>query len=233
LQYEVFCKRVKFEIDKMISALSKAGIPSMLRFDAVGEVGCELVKMFEDNFSYKLGGEAILRIDDRYVTPDATNIFCYDYYRHALRLTLLSPSSLTAHLPQATLAISSIPQLGQLLSDEIEQCLLERICEIGSELCLGVGGTWFVDLVASRSVGRWEGCVVYVNPLLRHLIIHSFSRRNFRVYYGEGFSLHCSSSRLDREGGRRGTFPETYVPENRMPILLWVDQIINRALSRV
>lgn len=80
-------------------------------------------------------------------------------YRHTIRLTFLSPSSLTAHLPQATLKISSIPQLCQLLTDEVERCLLYRICERGRETHEHVGGTWFVDL--SRCVGRWEGCVLY------------------------------------------------------------------------
>jgi mediator of RNA polymerase II transcription subunit 17, fungi type len=79
---------------------------------------------------------------------------------HTLRLTFVSPSSLTIHLPQATLTIPSIPQLCQLLSSEIESCLLSLICELGNELCRDVDGTWFVDLVKSRSVGRWEGCVM-------------------------------------------------------------------------
>jgi len=80
--------------------------------------------------------------------------------RYTLRLSFTSPSSLIAHLAQATLTLSSIPQLCQLLSDEIERCLLGKICEIGSRVCGHVGGTWFVDLVTSRSVGRWEGCVM-------------------------------------------------------------------------
>jgi len=82
----------------------------------------------------------------------------YEVNRHTIRLTFLSPSSLTAHLSQATLIISSLPQLCQLLSDEVERCLLHRICDLGTDLCGNGGGTWFVDL--NRCVGRWEGCVL-------------------------------------------------------------------------
>jgi len=93
------------------------------------------------------------------------------YFSYTLRLTFLSPSSLTAHLPQATLVISSIPQLCQLLSDEIERCLLSKICELGSNLGNQANRTWFVDLVTSRSVGRWEGYVMYVfQPYLLRLL---------------------------------------------------------------
>ena len=81
-------------------------------------------------------------------------------FRHTLRLTFLSPSSLTAHLAQATLPLSSIPQLIQLLSDEVEQCLLNRFCEVGNAISDRVNGTWFVDIVNGRTVGRWEGCVL-------------------------------------------------------------------------
>lgn len=79
---------------------------------------------------------------------------------HTLRFTYASPSSLTAHLPQATLALASITHLTQLLFDEVSRCLLERICELGEQMCESVHGIWFVDLLAGRTVGRWEGCVL-------------------------------------------------------------------------
>ncbi|KAG5649016.1 hypothetical protein DXG03_000365 [Asterophora parasitica] len=105
LQYQVFCERIKSEIDKMVAALSAAGIPSSIRFDPVGETGLQLVQFFDSSAGKSIGGEAVLRIDNR----------------HTIRLTFLSPSSLTAHLSQATLTISSIPQLCQLLTDEVER----------------------------------------------------------------------------------------------------------------
>ena len=49
-------------------------------------------------------------------------------------------------------------QLTQLLIDEAGACLLERIREVAAAKFEGaVVGTWFVDLLASRTVGRWEG----------------------------------------------------------------------------
>jgi mediator of RNA polymerase II transcription subunit 17 len=70
----------------------------------------------------------------------------------------VAPSTLTAHLSQATLTISSIPQLYQLLVDEIERYILQRICQLGKKMSAGIGGIWFVDL--NRCVGRWEGSVL-------------------------------------------------------------------------
>ncbi len=80
--------------------------------------------------------------------------------RHSIRFSFFSPSSLVAHLPQATITIVSVPQLRQLLVDEFEGRLLGRICNIGTELCENINGTWFVDEMMCRSVGRWEGCVL-------------------------------------------------------------------------
>jgi len=85
--------------------------------------------------------------------------------RYSLRFTFESPSTLAAHLTNTTLSISSIPQLCQLLLDETERFLLGRICEVGHELCEPVNGAWFLDQLTSRSVGRWEGNVLYVELL--------------------------------------------------------------------
>jgi mediator of RNA polymerase II transcription subunit 17 len=160
LQYKVFCDRIKFEFDKTVRALSMAGIQCALRFDPVGETGHQLIQSFGENNAKVIGGEVVLRIENRYVffPGNSDNIVLMSETRHTIRLTFSSPSSLTAHLSQATLTISSIPQLCQLLSDEIERCLLQRICELGREICEHVGGTWFIDL--SQCVGRWEGCVL-------------------------------------------------------------------------
>ena len=86
-------------------------------------------------------------------------------FRHTVRFTFTSPSTLIALLPQATIPITTIPQLVQLLGDEIERGLLEEICEIGIEVCQSLSGTWFVDEMMCRAVGRWEGCVLYVTLL--------------------------------------------------------------------
>jgi mediator of RNA polymerase II transcription subunit 17 len=66
LQYQSFCNRVKSEANKMVKALGAAGIPSILRFTAVGESGKELAKQLDEGSTVKMGGEAVLRIDNRY-----------------------------------------------------------------------------------------------------------------------------------------------------------------------
>ena len=78
-------------------------------------------------------------------------------HSRTLRFTFSSPSSLVAHLSQATLPVSSIPQLAQLLRDETEQCLLQRICEMGAEMTEPLSGTWLVDMPMNRIIGKWEG----------------------------------------------------------------------------
>jgi mediator of RNA polymerase II transcription subunit 17 len=71
---------------------------------------------------------------------------------------MVSPSTLTAHLPQATLSVSSLPQLTQLLMDEIDRCLLQKICIIGREIRHDVSGIWFVDLTDALLGGKVLCC---------------------------------------------------------------------------
>lgn len=197
LQYQVFCDRIKVELDKMVSALLKAGIPSSLRFDVVGESGHQLVEHFAaKETARRIGGEALLRID----------------VRQTLRLTFLSPSSLTAHLPQATLPIASIPQLVQLLSDEVERCLLNRLCEVGSQVCERVGATWFVDFVSGKAVGRWEGNIL-----------------NFRVIFDKDFAIHSSAYRLDRTSYQLSLL-ETYTPETSISLVAWLQELLEKTI---
>ncbi|KAI0375628.1 hypothetical protein BV20DRAFT_984465 [Pilatotrama ljubarskyi] len=144
LQYREFWERVRDEIDRVVSALRLVGVPARVHYDPVADSGEALVKSLQVEDTDPVGGEALLRINERYT----------------LRFTTSSPSTLTAHLPQATLSIASISQLTQLLVDEISSQLLHQICDIGTERCERVSGTWFVDLLSGRSVGRWEGCVL-------------------------------------------------------------------------
>ncbi|KAK7054802.1 hypothetical protein VNI00_003265 [Paramarasmius palmivorus] len=145
LQYQVFCRRVEIELNAACGALNKAGIRTSLRFNAVKEIGKELVNLVVDqnNRTTTVGGEATLRVDGRYV---------YDPTHDGLSVTL------TAHLSQATINILSIPELCKLLRDEIEKIVLESICTLGRQICGDVGAVWFVDM--NRCVGRWEGCVL-------------------------------------------------------------------------
>ncbi|KAH9943450.1 subunit 17 of mediator complex-domain-containing protein [Epithele typhae] len=144
LQYREFWERVRDEIDRVVDALRHAGVTTKVHYDPVADGGAALAQSFISEKPAPVSGSAILRIDGR----------------HTLRFTMASPSTLVVHLPQATLPIASVTQLVQLLADEISSRLLNRICEIGTELCERVNGTWFVDLLSGRSVGRWQGCTL-------------------------------------------------------------------------
>ncbi|THH08655.1 hypothetical protein EW145_g2561 [Phellinidium pouzarii] len=162
LQYNVFLTRVRDELSRAVKKLRTAGVRVVLRFEGVGETGKVVVDELTEG-KEKVCGEAMLRIDE------------------SIRFTFASPSSLTAHLPHATIAVVSIPQLTQLLADETERNLLGRICEFGVEACQSLSGTWFVDEMMCRAVGRWEGCVL-----------------NFRIRCSADFTLDCHVHQLIR-----------------------------------
>ncbi|KAI0318687.1 subunit 17 of mediator complex-domain-containing protein [Amylostereum chailletii] len=141
LQYDVFCRRVKTEMTNIVGALRHAGVPTKFHFNAVGESSDDLLSLLCAEGGQKISGDALIRIDNS----------------RSLRFTFHAPSTLTVHLTQAALVISSISQLTQLLHDETENCLLQRICDTGNELTECVNGGWFVDVLMSRAVGKWEG----------------------------------------------------------------------------
>jgi len=202
LQYQVFCGRIRSELDQGARALSVIGVPVSLRFDVVGENGKQVVKSLVEDVRGRVGGEAVMRIDDR----------------HSIRLTFLSPSTLVAHLPQATISIVSIPQLRQLLVDEIERSLLGRICEIGTDVCETISGTWFIDEMMCRSVGRWEGCVL-----------------NFRVKCVDRLKVDCFALRLVAKDKDTASIPEQFAYGSRedksVGLFSWVRHIIEDTLS--
>ncbi|KAF8529128.1 subunit 17 of mediator complex-domain-containing protein [Hysterangium stoloniferum] len=144
LQYKLFCARVETELRNMEYALSQAGIPTKTRFVAVGETGMQLVDLLTGEGQPRIGGDAMIRINN-----------C-----RTLHFTFLAPSTLVVSLPQATLTIASVPQLSQLLKDEVERCLLDSICKIGRGLSSSVEGTWFVDRLSSKAIGRWDTTVL-------------------------------------------------------------------------
>ncbi|KAI9001021.1 subunit 17 of mediator complex-domain-containing protein [Trametes punicea] len=196
LQYREFWERVRDEVDRVVSALRLAGVSARVHYNPVADSGEALLVALQSEKSDSVGGEVLLRIDER----------------HTLRFTTSSPSTLTAHLPQATLSIASISQLTQLLVDEISSCLLRRICEIGTERCDKVNETWFVDLLSGRSVGRWEGCIL-----------------DFRISF-KGAIVECSASRANREG--RASHIEAYRPGGQLTLFEWVRHIIDSSLGR-
>ncbi|KAL4075817.1 subunit 17 of mediator complex-domain-containing protein [Scleroderma citrinum] len=201
LQYQQFCVRIKAELVKIVAAFHHAGVSCTLRFDAVGETGRHLQQRLAiGDPSLRLGGEALLRIDDR----------------QTLRLTFASPSSLTAHLPQATLPIASVPQLCQLLADEGEKCLLVKLCEVGGQRCDRIAATWFVDTVSGKAVGRWEGCIV-----------------NFGVVFGQDFTIHSSAYRLDRGSPDKLSLFDTYSPQKNISLISWQQAVLEQILSEL
>ncbi|KZT74377.1 hypothetical protein DAEQUDRAFT_761241 [Daedalea quercina L-15889] len=201
LQYEVFCDRVRAEFDRIVSALRQAGVPAKMHFEAMAGSGEEFLRLITDNRPKPVGGEARIRIDNR----------------HTLRFTFISPSMLIAHLPQATLGIASLAQLSQLLADEVGAFLLKRICDIGTERCSGVSGAWFVDALSSRSVGKWDGCVL-----------------TFRVTFSEDSFLVCTATRLERARGQLEPTVETYTTKGYYDNTLvgWTTRVIDSALLK-
>lgn len=195
LQYEHFCVRVKAEMNKTVQVLRRAGVPVKFHFDAVGEDGAGVLESLISGGTGRIGGITVIRIDNR----------------RSLRFTFSSPSSLVAHLSQATLPVSSIPQLIQLLRDETEQCLLQRICEIGTEMSERLSGTWLVDTPMNRAVGKWEG----------HIL-------TFSVVCEE--DLRCSVSQLVRRTGHEETIYTTYVTGSTT-VFSWIRDVIERSLA--
>ncbi|KAF8913947.1 subunit 17 of mediator complex-domain-containing protein [Gymnopilus junonius] len=195
LQYQVFCERVEAELHRTVDALNAVGIPSSLSFTAVTESGQKLVSIVSDESTKALGGEAVIRVDSWRV----------------MWFTFVSPSTLTAHLSQATLTISSLSQLCQLLMDEMERFLLQRICAIGQDLCQSLGGIWFIDL--NRCVAKWEGCVL-----------------NFHISYGLDLSIQCSAFKVDATTGKQGQ-TQTYV-NGTVPLMTWIQRIIQQSSHR-
>ena len=67
LQYKLFCERVEKELRSMEQALQRIGVPSQVRFDAIGETGKQLVDHLRGDDWSRIGGDAILRVDNRFV----------------------------------------------------------------------------------------------------------------------------------------------------------------------
>lgn len=66
-QYHVFCRRLKEELDKTVETLSSVGIKTLLRFNPAGESSHQIIKLFTENSDRRLGGDASLYMDGRYL----------------------------------------------------------------------------------------------------------------------------------------------------------------------
>lgn len=65
LQYHEFWERVREEIGRVVAALRLAGVPARVHYDPVADSGEALVKSLQNEKLEPIGGEALLRIDDR------------------------------------------------------------------------------------------------------------------------------------------------------------------------
>ncbi|KAF5333164.1 hypothetical protein D9611_002473 [Ephemerocybe angulata] len=191
LQYNLFCKRLESELTKASRGLTAAGIHTTVSFNGVGETGEELVQIFTEFKAPPISGEAVLTIAER----------------HSIRFTFVAPSNLTAHLSQAKIHVYSMVQLSQLLQNEIERFLLQRICQIGQKL---KGGTWLVDL--DQLVARWEGCVL-----------------TFQLAFEKDLGINFSAFRLDSQTGRRGhLYQYSRLNATNSTLLTWVEDVISK-----
>jgi len=175
--------------------LRRAGVPVKFHFDAVGEDSSGVLDSLIDTGTGHISGVTTIRIDNS----------------RTLRFTFSSPSSLVAHLSQATLPVSSIPQLTQLLRDETEQCLLQRICLMGTEMSERLSGTWLVDMPMNRVVGKWEGQTLTFSVICED-------------------NLQCSISRFVRSTGQEETVSKTYVTGSAT-LFSWIREVIELSFA--
>ncbi|KAI0036764.1 subunit 17 of mediator complex-domain-containing protein [Vararia minispora EC-137] len=198
LQYTSFCTRIRGEMGAVVRALCDAGIPTKFSFRAVGD---NCAGLFNDlvgtDKTARIGGDVTIRIDSS----------------RSIRFVFHAPSTLIAHLPQATLQVSSVPQLTQLLRGEVEQCILGRICAVGGALTAEMNGTWFVDPLTMRAVGKWEGFLL-----------------NFHLTFDESGSIRCTVARLHRAGGHATTVANVFTPSDTS-FFAWLREIIRSESS--
>ena len=67
LQYREFWERVRDEIDRVVAALRLAGVSTKIHYDPVADRGEDLIASLLSDKPKPLGGDALLRLDDRFV----------------------------------------------------------------------------------------------------------------------------------------------------------------------
>lgn len=184
LQYRIFTDGVQQHLEAVAHGINEAGIPAKCRFLKIGETTDTLVRMLWENVSHeearakektgsKLGkdatkgklevtGEAILRLDDRYVLWPRLWVVSHWNYRQTIRFTLAGPSVIQIHLPQTISTVHSLVQLHQFLVHEVNRCLLQHIADIGRRLCKAKDkASWFTDHLQAKCVGAWDQTIMY------------------------------------------------------------------------
>lgn len=66
LQYREFWERVRDEIERVVAALTLAGVSTRVHYNPVADSGEALVTSLQAEKNNPVGGEALLRIDDRW-----------------------------------------------------------------------------------------------------------------------------------------------------------------------
>ncbi len=113
--------------------------------------------------------------------------------------------------------------------DEVEQCLLNRIRDLGKDLTESLEGTWFIDL--DHCIGRWEGSVLCVLSLLPLSFKIETRNSNFRVAYDANYKINCTAYFLGQ--GRQGQAHQ-YPPKDygEARFLDWVGFLIEDAIKQ-
>ena len=75
-------------------------------------------------------------------------------YSHANRMTFSSPTTLTLHLPHATLAITSLNTLRTFVTSEVILAVLMRLQEEGNRIFSS--GRWALDRLDPACIGTWD-----------------------------------------------------------------------------
>ena len=126
------------------------------------------------------------------------------YNSHAIRMTFSSPTTLTLHLPHATLAITSLNILRTFITSEVTLAVLMRLQEEGTRIF--VSGRWALDRLDPACIGTWDerNASLCVSGHSLWLNITSFPSifRRWTVGFDEQLRMQCTvSSEVTRSNG--------------------------------
>ncbi|KAG9015448.1 hypothetical protein FRB94_000052 [Tulasnella sp. JGI-2019a] len=180
LQYDSLITRMRRTLNNLSSELNKAGIPCEAQLRAVGDDVREVLVRGALMSEFDVDGQAIPLLSDSIPTLEGSIAALTSEReellrvsgeaslkiggRHMVRFTLISPASLTLHLPHATIDIFDVDEFHQFLIAEVSRCVLERLKEVGmgaesaSANESAVASTrWFVDGLEGTLVGDHVG----------------------------------------------------------------------------
>ncbi|GJJ07541.1 hypothetical protein Clacol_001743 [Clathrus columnatus] len=112
-------------------------------------------------------------------------------------------------LPQATLTITSVPQLYEILRDEVQKGFLNDICKIGETASMAKDGSWFIDQLSNKVIGRWEGVVL-----------------TCKLNFGDETHPELSATVVQIKGKLQDKIVMRYTPELSVPLLSWISDTV-------